>query len=68
MADNKLRMPRDSETREATTRKKAWSRPETLPNPTPEDGYVYRWIRTATRGVSDATNVSSKLREGWEPF
>ena len=38
-----------------------------MPNPTPEDGYVYRWIRVSTRGVSDATNVSSKLREGWEP-
>lgn len=67
MADNKLRMPRETETREATTRKKAWERPEVLPNPTPEDGYCYRWIRVSTRGVTDATNVSSKLREGWEP-
>jgi hypothetical protein len=67
MADTKLRMPREQETREKTTRKKAWTRPEVLPNPTPEDGYVYRWIRVATRGVSDATNVSSKIREGWEP-
>ena len=67
MANNKLRMPRETETREATTRKKAWERPEVLPNPTPEDGYCYRWIRVSTRGVTDATNVSSKLREGWEP-
>ncbi len=67
MADTKLRMPREQQTREKATRKKAWTRPEVLPNPTPEDGYVYRWIRVATRGVSDATNVSSKIREGWEP-
>jgi len=67
MAKNELRTPREQETRETSTRKKAWTRPEVLPNPTPEDGYVYRWIRVATRGVSDATNVSSKLREGWEP-
>lgn len=67
MAKNELRTSREQETRETSTRKKAWTRPEVLPNPTPEDGYVYRWIRVATRGVSDATNVSSKLREGWEP-
>ena len=67
MANNKLRMPRESESREANTRKKAWERPEVLPNPTPEDGYCYRWIRVSTRGVTDATNVSSKIREGWEP-
>ena len=67
MAKNELRASRESENRESNTRKKAWERPEVLPNPTPEDGYVYRWIRTSTRGVSDATNVSSKIREGWEP-
>ena len=67
MPDTQSRTPRTHETREKTGRKKAWTRPEVLPSPTPEDGYVYRWIRTSTRGVSDATNVSSKLREGWEP-
>ena len=48
-------------------RKQAWNRPEVLPSPTPEAGYAYRWIRVATQGNVDATNVSSKLREGWEP-
>ena len=67
MAENELRTARENETREKTSRKKGWARPEVLPNPTPEDGYVYRWIRISTRGVSDATNISSKLREGWEP-
>ena len=67
MAKNELRSSRESENRETTTRKKAWKRPEVLPNPTLEDGYCYRWIRISTRGVSDATNVSSKIREGWEP-
>ena len=68
MAKNELKTKsRESETREKTSRKQAWKMPEVLPNPTPEDGYVYRWIRISTRGVSDATNISSKLREGWEP-
>ena len=66
MAQNRL--DRELETRERKdVRKKAWSRPEVLPNPTPEDGYTYRWVRISTQGQSDATNVSSKIREGWEP-
>jgi hypothetical protein len=28
---------------------------------------VYHWVRISTRGAADPTNVSSKLREGWEP-
>ena len=66
MAQNRL--DRELETRERKdVRKKAWSRPEVLPNPTPEAGYTYRWVRISTQGQSDATNVSSKIREGWEP-
>lgn len=65
MAENRL--DRRLETREKTTRKRAWTRPEVLPSPTPEEGYVFRWIRVSSRGTTDATNVSSKLREGWEP-
>jgi len=63
MAENRLN--RELETREKTARKTAWKRPEVLPSPTPEEGYVYRWIRVANQGQVDATNVSSKLREGW---
>jgi len=33
----------------------------------PRNGIEYRWIRTATLGQSDNTNVSSKFREGWTP-
>lgn len=65
MAENRLK--RDLETRDNTTRKRAWKRPELLPNPEPEDGYEFHWVRVSTQGQADATNVSSKLREGWEP-
>ena len=65
MADKRIN--RELETRERTTRKKAWNRPELLPSPTPEAGYDYHWVRVSTQGHVDATNVSSKLREGWEP-
>ena len=65
MAEN--RANRETETRERTTRKRAWERPDVLPNPNPEPGYAFRWIRVSTRGQSDPMNVSLKLREGWEP-
>ena len=65
MAENRIN--REQTTRETATRKQAWRRPETLPAPKEEPGYGYRWIRVATQGQVDATNVSSKLREGWEP-
>ena len=38
-----------------------------LPSPNPESGYEFHWVRVSTQGQVDATNVSSKLREGWEP-
>lgn len=65
MAEN--RITREVETREATTRRKKWQRPEKLPAPTPTEGYAYRWIRVATNGQSDPTNISFKRNEGWEP-
>jgi hypothetical protein len=65
MAEN--RIDRELKSREKTTRKKAWTRPEVLPSPNPEPGYEFRWIRVSSLGTTDATNVSSKLREGWEP-
>jgi len=65
MAEN--RIDRELEKREKTVRKKAWTRPETLPSPNPQAGYGFRWIRVSNQGQVDATNVSSKLREGWVP-
>jgi len=65
MAENRLN--RELETREKTTRKRSWVRPETLPSPLPQDGWSFHWVRVSTRGEADAMNFSSKLREGWEP-
>jgi len=69
MATNKLdnRTDRELGTREKKTRRQAWKRPELLPDPTPQDGYTFHWVRVSTNGQADPTNVSSKLREGWEP-
>ena len=58
---------RTLDTRAATERPKRWMPPQLLPDPTPEVGYAFRWIRISTLNKSDPTNISSKLREGWEP-
>lgn len=61
------RVDREQETRAASARKTSWNRPETLPAPNPQEGYEFHWVRISTLGQVDATNVSAKLREGWEP-
>lgn len=62
-----IRDKRDLTTRASTTRPTKWLPPQLLPDPTPEPGYAYRWVRISTLNKDDATNISSKLREGWEP-
>jgi hypothetical protein len=65
MADNRL--AREAENREGTKRKQQWTPPQTLPEPEPQDGWVFRWIRTSIMGQADPSNTSAKFREGWEP-
>jgi len=65
MAENRL--TRELETRAIMERPKQWSNPELLPEPDKQPGYAYRWIRVSTLNTADPRNLSSKLREGWEP-
>lgn len=68
VADSKVgadRAPR--ETRADAERPKVWQPASTLPEPDKQAGYVYRWVRVSTNGEKDPRNISSKLREGWEP-
>ena len=61
------RTPRELDTRSEAERPKKWKPPELLPEPNPEPGFAFRWIRLSTLNAPDAINISSKLREGWEP-
>ena len=65
MAEN--RNTRELESRSNKERPKTWQPASTLPEPDKQPGYAYRWIRVSMVGQPDASNVSSKLREGWEP-
>ena len=69
MAESKSidRLSRELDTRAKDERPRSWAPPTLLPDPTPEPGYTFRWIRVSTLGQADPRNVSSKIREGWEP-
>lgn len=71
MAENKLtqqnREERDQGSRANTARPMTWAPPTLLPDPAPQEGWQFRWIRISTQGQNDPSNLSSKLREGWEP-
>lgn len=66
MAETQNRTNRDLVSREKTARY-VYRPPSTLPDPTPEPGYTYRWIATHVLGQSDPTNTSRKFRDGYEP-
>lgn len=64
MAD---RTPRAVETREVEARPAAYRPQGMLPTPEPRDGLHFRWVRTASLGNADMTNVSRRFREGYVP-
>lgn len=61
------RLARGLDDRTTTQRPTAWRAPEVLPSPDDRPGYKHRWVRISTMGTSDPSNISSKLREGYEP-
>ena len=61
------RASRELDTRESFARPTAWRPPETLPMPDDRPGWTHRYVRISTMGTADPSNISSKLREGYEP-
>ena len=61
------RASRELDTRETFARPTAWRPPETLPMPDDRPGWTHRYVRISTLGTADPSNISSKLREGYEP-
>lgn len=64
--DNK-RVDRELESREEFQRADSWKPASLLPEFKKVPGWSYRWIRTSLLNDADNLNVSSKMREGWEP-
>jgi hypothetical protein len=66
--EDDARTPRYRETREKESRTETqWVPPSLLPDPDPQEGWVFRWVRTSIMGHADNTNVSKMFRGGWVP-
>jgi len=63
--DKVKRTARETEVREEVPQ--TWQPASLLPEFTKQDGWSYRWIRVSLMNEPDNMNVSSKMREGWEP-
>ena len=61
------RTAREADTRQVMQRPEAWRPPEAIPSPDNRPGWSHRWVRISTLGNADPSNISSKLREGYEP-
>ena len=46
--------------------KKVWTPPSSLDAPPAPDGFKHRWIRAESMGFDDSSNMSAKLRSGFE--
>ena len=66
MENEKIKTSRASQTRDKIEVKKVWTPPNSLDAPPAPTGYRHQWIRSEILGTSDAKNVASSLREGWE--
>ena len=61
------RIDREQDTRDDFQRPDSWKPASLLPEFKKVPGWAYRWIRTSVMNEADNLNVSSKMREGWEP-
>lgn len=65
--DDSYLLSRDATTRDAEE-EYIYTPQAHLPEIKVEDGYVARWVRASIFGTQDAANVSTQMREGWEPL
>lgn len=57
---------RERQGREVQARARAWAPAGALPTPKEVDGWKYRWVRRSMLGQNDPTNMSKRIREGYE--
>ena len=64
--ENEKRTSRASQTRVKEERKKVWTPPSSLDAPPAPDGFRHRWLRAESMGFDDSSNMSAKIRSGFE--
>ena len=63
--ENKKIDSRASQTK-VKQQKKVWTPPSSLDAPPAPDGFKHRWIRAESLGFDDPSNMSAKIRSGYE--
>ena len=66
MENEKIKTSRASQTRDKMKSKKFGLHPTHLMHHQRQLDYRHQWIRAEILGASDAKNIASSLREGWE--
>ena len=66
MSTDKIKTSRASQTRVKTNKKTVWTPPSSLDAPPAPDGFKHRWLRAESMGFDDSSNMSAKLRSGYE--
>ena len=66
MNTDKIKTSRASQTRVKEEKKKVWTPPSSLDAPPAPDGYRHRWLRAESMGFDDTSNMSAKIRSGFE--
>ena len=57
---------RANQSRSTSERPKVWVPPSSLDAPPAPDGYRHRWLRAESMGFDDTSNMSAKIRSGFE--
>ena len=66
MQKDTIKASRASQTRVKEVRKQVWTPPSSLDAPPAPDGYRHRWLRAESMGFDDTSNMSAKIRSGFE--
>ena len=64
--ETEKRTSRASQTRVKEEKKKVWTPPSSLDAPPAPNGFKHRWLRAESMGFDDSSNMSAKLRSGYE--
>ena len=63
---DKIKTSRASQSRVKTMKKTTWTPPSSLDAPPAPDGFRHRWLRAESMGFDDSSNMSAKMRSGFE--
>jgi hypothetical protein len=55
------------DTREFSQAPQDWVAPGRMPEPDPKEGIRYKWVRVATQGIADKTNMHRAMTQGYVP-